>query len=86
MVKQCVGPIDFFFLALCFLSARNDIDSKYKELCNFCADLIRIQGLITLGMLPVSPTTNKETNEGLDNVRTVTSSLHSNEGITPLTR
>ena len=40
--------IDFFFLALCLLSARNDLDSKYKELCNCCAacaDQIRIQGL-----------------------------------------
>ncbi len=39
---------DFLFWALCFLSARNDLDSKYKELYNCCAvyvDLIRIQGL-----------------------------------------
>ena len=54
-VKPCVGPVDFFVWALCFLSARKDIDSKYKELCNCCADLIRIQGL-TVGLLPVSPT------------------------------
>ena len=61
VVKPCVGPIFFFFWALCFLSARNDIDSTYKELCNCCADLIRIQGL-TLGLLPVSPTSGyKET-------------------------
>ena len=56
-----IGSIDFFFLALCFLSARNDIDSKYKELCNCCADVIRIQGL-TLGVLPVSPTTGYQRN------------------------
>ena len=62
MVKLCVGPIDFFFLALCFLSARNDIDLKYKELCHCCADLIWIQGL-TLGLLPVSPTTGYQRNK-----------------------
>ncbi len=58
---------------MCFLSARNDLDSKYKELSNFCAacvDLIRIQGL-TLGLLPVSPTTGYQRNrqnEGVENV------------------
>ena len=66
MVKLCVGPIDLFILALCFLSARNDIVLKYKELCNCCTDLVRIQGL-TLGLLPVSPATgyqrNKQTKE-----------------------
>ena len=61
VVKLCVGPIDLFILALCFLSARNDIDLKYKEFCNCCADLIRIQGL-TLGILPVSPTTGYQRN------------------------
>ena len=52
---------------------RNDLDSKYKELCNCCAacvDLIRIQCL-TLGMLPVSPSTGHQRsrlNEGVKNV------------------
>ena len=62
------------FWALCFLSARNDLDSKYKELCNICcaacADLIRIQGL-TLGLLAVSPTAGYQRNrlnEGVNNV------------------
>ena len=49
VVKLCVGSIGLFILALCFLSARNDIDLKYKEFCNCCADLIRIQSL-TLGI------------------------------------
>ena len=81
MVKACVGPIDFFFWALCFLSAtaRNDIDSKYKELCNCCADLIRIQGL-TLGLCDVAGprplVSKKQTNEGVNNVRRVASNLH----------
>ena len=66
---ECV----LIFLALCFLSARNNLDSKYKELCNCCtacADLIQIQGL-TLGLLPVSPTTGYQRNrlnEGVNNV------------------
>ena len=84
-MRNQLGPIDFCFLALCFLSARNDIDSKCKELCNYCADLIRILGL-TLGLLPVSPTTGYQRNRHMNNVRTLTSSLHSNEGITPWTR
>ena len=66
-------PIDFFFWALCFLFARNDIDSKYKELCNCCADLIRIQG-ITLGLLPVSPTTGYQRNRLNEGVKNVTDS------------
>ena len=60
MVKPCVllrRSYWFLFWALCFLSARNDTDSKYKELCNCCADQIRIQGL-----LPVPPTTGYQRN------------------------
>ena len=66
-------PIDFVFWALCFLSARNDLDSKYKELCNCCADLILIQGL-TLGLLPVSPTTGYQRNRLNEGVKNVTDS------------
>ena len=61
------------------LSARNDLNSKYKELCNCCAacvDLIPIQGL-TLGLLPVFPTTGYQRdrlNEGVKNVTDVTDS------------
>ena len=36
--------------------------------------------------VPDHRASKKQTNEGLNNVRTVTSSLHSNEGITPWTR
>ena len=64
-MRNMVRPIDFFFLVLCFLSARNDLDSKYKELCNCCAacaDLIRIQDLTLGGLLPVSPTTGYQRN------------------------
>ena len=67
---------DFLFWALCFLSARNDLDSKYKELCNCCAvyvDLIRIQGL-TLGLLAVSPTTGYQRNRLNEGVKNVTDS------------
>ncbi len=58
------------FLICC----RNDLDSKYKELCNCCAacaDLILIQGL-TLGLLPVSPNTGYQKTglkEGVKNVK-----------------
>ena len=58
---------DFLFWALCFLSARNDLDSKYKELCNCCAvyvDLIRIQGLTS----PTSGYQRNRLNEGVKNV------------------
>ena len=73
MVKLCVGPIDFC-LALCLaLSARTDIDLKYKELCNCCADLIRIQGLtLPIAGVPDHRVSKKQTNEGVNNVRTVT--------------
>ncbi len=74
MVKPCV--LISFFWALCFSSARNDLDSKYKELCNCCAacvDLIRIQGL-TLGLLPVSPTTGYQRNRLNEGVKNVTDS------------
>ena len=65
--------IDFSFWALCFLSARNDLDSNCKELrncCTACADLIRIEGL-TVGLMPLSPTTGYQRNrlnEGVNNV------------------
>ena len=69
--------IDFFFWALlCFLSARNDLDLKYKDLCNWCvncADLVRIQGL-TLGLLPVSPTTGYQRNRLNEGAKNVTDS------------
>ena len=62
VVKPCVGPIDFFFgRCVSYLLGTIFIDSKYKEWCNCCADLIRIQSL-TLGMLPVSPTTGYQRN------------------------
>ena len=70
------SPIDFSFWALCFLSVRNDLDSKYKELCNrcaACADLIRIQGL-TLGLLPVSPSAGYQRNRLNGGVKNVTDS------------
>ena len=66
-------PIDFFFWVLCFVSARNDLDSKYKELCNCCAYLLRIQGL-TLDLLPVSPTTGYQRNRLNEGVKNVTDS------------
>ena len=66
-------PIDLFFWALCFFSARNDLDSKYEEFCNCCADLIRIQGL-KLGLLSVSPTTGYQRNRLNDGVKNVTDS------------
>ena len=49
---------------MCFLSATNDLDSKYrpKEVCNCCADLIRIHGL-TLGLLSVFPNTGRPIKE-----------------------
>ncbi len=68
--------IDFFFWPLCFSSARNDLDSKYKELCNCgaaCVDLIRIQGL-TLGLLPMSPTTGYQRNRLNEGAKNVTDS------------
>ena len=67
--------IDFLFWAPRFLSARNDLDSKYKELycCAVYVDLIRIQGL-TLGLLPVSPTTGYQRNRLNRGVKNVTHS------------
>ncbi len=67
-------PIDFFFWALCFLSARNDLDSKYKEFCNCCtacADLIRIQGLMHVSPaagVPDHRVSKNRLNEGVQNV------------------
>ena len=58
--------IDYLF----FGAARNDLDSKYKELCNCCADLIRIQGL-SLGLaagVPDHRVSKKQSNEGVANL------------------
>ena len=82
MVKQCVGPIDFF-LALCFLSARNDI--RIWQLLRR-SDSNAMPKVRPVAGVPDHRASKKQTNEGLNNVRTVTSSLHSNEGITPWTR
>ena len=48
--------------APCFSSARyrNDLDSKWYELCHCCAGLMPIQDL-TLGLLPVTPMTGQQT-------------------------
>ena len=64
-IRNAVKPSGFFLFlnrALCFSSARyrNDLDSKWWELCHCCAGVMRIQDL-TLGLLPVSLITGQQT-------------------------
>ena len=63
-IRNVVKPSGFILKnrALCFSSARyrNDLDSKWWELCHCCAGVMRIQDL-TLGLLPVSPITGQQT-------------------------
>ena len=74
VVKLCVGPIDLIILALCFLSARNDIDLKYKEFCRLLrrSDSNSRPNVRHITGVPDHRVSKKQTNERVNNVRTVT--------------